>query len=61
MTRDGDGRLRITEAGDAARAGLKTHAPDWRARIHDGIDDADYVTTLTVLRRMMRNVGSDLL
>jgi hypothetical protein len=30
-----------------------------RARIHDGIGDADYVTTLKVLRRMIRNVGGD--
>ncbi|MFP3991927.1 MarR family transcriptional regulator [Streptomyces sp. E11-3] len=59
VTRDDDGRLWITEAGDAARADLKTHAPAWRDRIHEGVDDADYVTTLRVLRRMMRNVGSE--
>ncbi|MCF2530276.1 MarR family winged helix-turn-helix transcriptional regulator [Yinghuangia soli] len=60
VTRDGDGRLWITEAGDAARADLKTHAPEWRAAMHEGIDDADYVTALKVLRQMMRNVGSPL-
>ncbi|GAA3208214.1 MarR family transcriptional regulator [Dactylosporangium siamense] len=55
LTRDGDDRLWITEAGDEARAGLKRHAPAIRALIHDGIDDADYVTALQVLRRMIRN------
>ncbi|GGT78709.1 MarR family winged helix-turn-helix transcriptional regulator [Streptomyces lateritius] len=60
VTRDDDGRLWITEAGDAARADLKTHAPVWRDRIHEGVDDADYATTLNVLRRMMHNVGSPL-
>ncbi|MER6994488.1 MarR family winged helix-turn-helix transcriptional regulator [Streptomyces sp. NPDC000410] len=60
VTRDGEGRLWITEAGDAARADLKAHAPAWRDRIHEGIDDADYVTTVKVLRQMMRNVGSEL-
>ncbi|MFF1902767.1 MarR family winged helix-turn-helix transcriptional regulator [Kitasatospora sp. NPDC058218] len=60
VTQDGVGRLWITESGDAARAALKTHAPAWRDLIHEGVDDADYATTLRVLRRMMRNVGSDL-
>jgi len=59
LTRDGDGRLWITEAGEDARAGLKRHAPAIRARIHQGIDDADYVTALKVLRQMIRNTGGD--
>ncbi|MBQ1063119.1 MarR family transcriptional regulator [Micromonospora chalcea] len=57
LTRDADGRLRITEAGEDARLRLKQHAPGIRARIHDGVDDADYVTTLKVRRRMIRNTG----
>ncbi|MFE6834857.1 MarR family winged helix-turn-helix transcriptional regulator [Streptomyces sp. NPDC057705] len=59
ITRDADGRLWITETGDAARADLKAQAPAWRARIHEGIEDADYITTLNVLRRMMHNVGGE--
>ncbi|MGA5044503.1 MarR family transcriptional regulator [Streptomyces arboris] len=59
LTRDGDGRLWITEAGDQAREGLKRHAPAIRGRIHQGIDDADYVTALKVLRQMIRNTGGD--
>ncbi|GGT62319.1 MarR family winged helix-turn-helix transcriptional regulator [Streptomyces purpureus] len=58
VTRDSEGRLWITDAGDAARADLKAHAPAWREQMHAGIDDADYVTTLRVLQRMMRNVAA---
>ncbi|MEV6346491.1 hypothetical protein [Actinoplanes sp. NPDC051851] len=54
---DGDGRLRITEAGEEARLRLKQHAPAIRARIHRDIDDADYVTALRVLHRLIRNTG----
>ncbi|AIS02028.1 transposase [Streptomyces glaucescens] len=57
LTRDGDGRWWITEAGEAARAELKRHAPAIRARVHEGIEDADYVTALRVLRRMIRNTS----
>ncbi|MER7950722.1 MarR family transcriptional regulator [Streptomyces sp. NPDC096079] len=54
---DDEGRLWITEAGEAARVDLKRHAPAIRAHIHEGIDDADYVTALKVLRQMLRNTG----
>ncbi|MDI6102294.1 MarR family transcriptional regulator [Actinoplanes sp. NEAU-A12] len=57
LRRDAEGRWWITEAGEAARLDMKRHAPAIRARIHDGIDDADYVTALKVLRRMMANVA----
>ncbi|MFG1926994.1 MarR family transcriptional regulator [Cryptosporangium sp. NPDC048952] len=57
ITRDDRGRLTITAAGDAAKDTVAAQAPAVRAAIHDGIDDADYVTTLKVLQRMIRNVG----
>ncbi|MEV5746952.1 MarR family winged helix-turn-helix transcriptional regulator [Actinoallomurus sp. NPDC052308] len=57
LSRDGEGRLWITEAGEEARTDLKRHAPEIRARIHQGIDDADYVTALKVLQQMIRNTG----
>ncbi|MFK0255220.1 MarR family transcriptional regulator [Streptomyces sp. NPDC090445] len=57
LTRDGEGRLWITEAGEEARTRIKEHAPSIRARIHEGVDDADYVTALKVLRQMLRNTG----
>ncbi|MCU7820549.1 MarR family transcriptional regulator [Kitasatospora sp. DSM 101779] len=56
-TRDDAERLWITEAGDRARACLKQHAPAIRDRIHEGIDEADYVTALKVLRRMIADTG----
>jgi hypothetical protein len=57
LGRDAAGRLWITEAGEAARLRWKAHAPVIRARIHEGIDDADYATTVRVLQRMIRNTG----
>lgn len=60
LTRDGEGRLWITDAGEEARVRLKQHAPTIRARIHEGIDDADYVTALKVLRRMIQNTGGSM-
>ncbi|GAA2410524.1 hypothetical protein GCM10010191_19270 [Actinomadura vinacea] len=60
LTRDGGERLWITAAGEQARADLKRHAPAIRDRIHQGIDDADYVTALKVLQQMIRNTGGPL-
>lgn len=60
LSRDGETRLWITEAGEDARASLKQHAPAIRARIHQDIDDVDYVTTLKVLRRMIQNTGGSM-
>ncbi|MFG2332401.1 MarR family transcriptional regulator [Streptomyces sp. NPDC048604] len=57
LTRDEAARLWITEAGEDARAGLKARVPGFRTRVHERIDDADYVTTLKVLRQMLRNTG----
>lgn len=58
LTRDDAGLLWITEAGEQARTDLKHHAPAIRARIHQGIDDADYVTTLKVLQHLIRNTSN---
>ncbi|GAA4061074.1 MULTISPECIES: MarR family winged helix-turn-helix transcriptional regulator [Actinomadura] len=60
LTRDDEGRLWITESGEEARVDFKRHAPAIRERIHQGIDDADYVTALKVLQQMIRNVGGTL-
>ncbi|GIE31030.1 hypothetical protein Ait01nite_040750 [Actinoplanes italicus] len=54
---DADGRWWITGAGEAARLEMKKAGPAIRARIHEGIDDTDYVTALKVLHRMIANVG----
>ncbi|WP_017238091.1 MarR family winged helix-turn-helix transcriptional regulator [Streptomyces sp. SS] len=57
LTRDAEDRLWLTEEGEQARLDLKRNAPAIRASLHEGIADADYVTTLKVLRRMIRNAG----
>jgi hypothetical protein len=36
---------------------LARNAPAIRAALHEGIDDADYVTTVKVLQRLIRNAG----
>ncbi|GAB3149726.1 hypothetical protein GCM10027290_36400 [Micromonospora sonneratiae] len=59
LHRDDEDRPWITEAGEQARTDMKSHAPAIRDRIHDGIDDVDYVTALKVLRRMIDNVGGN--
>ncbi|MDT3396492.1 MarR family winged helix-turn-helix transcriptional regulator [Streptomyces sp. B1866] len=57
LTRDDGGLLWITESGEQARADVKRQVPAIRDRMHRGIDDADYVTTLKVLQQMIRNAG----
>ena len=57
LSRDGDDRLWLTEAGEAARVDMGRRSPAIRAQIHQGVDDADYIVALKVLRQMIRNVG----
>ncbi|WP_067489732.1 MarR family winged helix-turn-helix transcriptional regulator [Actinomadura hibisca] len=52
---DGDDRLWITEAGEAARTRVKRHAPAIRDRIHAGISDEEYTAALAVLQKMIAN------
>ncbi|MEU7628369.1 MarR family winged helix-turn-helix transcriptional regulator [Nocardia sp. NPDC049220] len=57
LTRDAEHRLWLTEEGEQARVDLARNAPAIRAALHEGIDDADYVTTVKVLHRLIRNAG----
>ena len=59
LRRDEQQRWWLTESGEQARLRLLQHAPDVRARLHQGIDDADYVTTVKVLQALIRNAGGD--
>ncbi|MFE6779581.1 MarR family winged helix-turn-helix transcriptional regulator [Streptomyces sp. NPDC057702] len=54
---DASGRLRFTEAGEAlyARAAAVQRAN--RATIHEGVSDAEFLTTMKVLQRMIHNTG----
>lgn len=49
-------RLRLTDAGRAAQGRIKELVTGLRAEVHAGISDEDYVTALTVMRRMIGNV-----
>ncbi|UQX04195.1 MarR family transcriptional regulator [Streptomyces sp. RerS4] len=57
LTRDTQNRLWLTEEGEQARVDLARNAPAIRAALHQGIDDADYVTTVKVLQQLIRNAG----
>ncbi|MFJ3786165.1 MarR family transcriptional regulator [Streptomyces sp. NPDC090093] len=57
LTQDTKGRLWLTEEGEQARVDLARNAPAIRAALHEGIDDADYVTTVKVLQQLIRNAG----
>ncbi|MFF4324180.1 MarR family transcriptional regulator [Streptomyces sp. NPDC001568] len=57
LSRDAEERLWLTEEGEQARLDLARNAPAMRAALHEGIDDADYVTTLKVLQQLIRNAG----
>ncbi|EMD24831.1 hypothetical protein [Amycolatopsis azurea] len=57
LTRDTEHRLWLTKEGEQARVDLARNAPAIRAALHDGIEDADYVTTVKVLQRLIRNAG----
>ncbi|MFI7322773.1 MarR family transcriptional regulator [Streptomyces venezuelae] len=57
LTRDTKDRLWLTPEGEQARVDLARNAPAIRAALHEGIDGADYVTTVKVLRRLIRNAG----
>ncbi|OXM47211.1 MarR family winged helix-turn-helix transcriptional regulator [Amycolatopsis alba] len=58
LTRGTGNRLWLTEEGEQARVDLARNAPAIRAALHEGIDDADYVTTVKVLQRLIRNAGA---
>ncbi|KPC75996.1 transposase [Streptomyces sp. NRRL WC-3753] len=57
LTRDVEKRLWLTTEGEQARVDIAGLAPSIVAVLHEGIDDADYVTTLKVLQRLIRNAG----
>ncbi|MFJ2745653.1 MarR family winged helix-turn-helix transcriptional regulator [Streptomyces sp. NPDC087440] len=60
LVEDETGRLRITDEGRALhqRAGETQRAS--RALVHRDVSDEEYLVTLKVLQRMLRNVGGQL-
>ncbi|MYW05504.1 MarR family winged helix-turn-helix transcriptional regulator [Streptomyces sp. SID3343] len=57
LTRDAEDRLWLTPEGEQARIDMAGIAPAIGAVLHEGIDDADYITTVKVLQRLIRNAG----
>ena len=57
LTKDTEDRLWLTPEGEQARVDLARNAPAIRAALHEGIDDADYVTAVKVLQQLIRNAG----
>jgi hypothetical protein len=51
------GRITVTPAGSAARGRLIVAVRDHRARITEGVDEAEYRTTVATLQRMARNLS----
>ena len=53
------GAMALTEAGEAARVRAGERNLVAHQQMHEGIDTADFVTTINVLRRMVANLGGN--
>ena len=58
-TTEADGRLTLTEAGEAGRQRAAARNLKVHEQMHNGIEAAEYVAALNVLRRMITNLGGD--
>ncbi|MFT2014872.1 MarR family winged helix-turn-helix transcriptional regulator [Streptomyces sp. 796.1] len=54
---DTAGRLQLTETGTALLTQAAEIQDANRATIHDGVTDAEFLTTIKVLQRMIHNTG----
>ncbi|KUJ69840.1 hypothetical protein ACZ90_08595 [Streptomyces albus subsp. albus] len=53
------GAMTLTEAGEAGRVRARERNARVHQQTHEGIETADFVTTINVLRRMVANLGGD--
>lgn len=58
MTEDAGG-MTLTEEGEAGRLRARERNLRVHERAHQGVDPADFVTTINVLRRMVANLGGN--
>ncbi|MBT2420043.1 MarR family transcriptional regulator [Streptomyces sp. ISL-22] len=58
LTEDG-GAMTLTEAGEAGRLRARERNLRVHRQMHEGVDTADFVTTVNVLRRMVANLGGN--
>jgi hypothetical protein len=56
---DETGTMTLTEAGEEGRLRARDRNARVHQRTHEGIDPADFVTTINVLRRMVANLGGN--
>ncbi|MFI6106726.1 MarR family transcriptional regulator [Streptomyces sp. NPDC051310] len=56
---EGSGGMTLTEAGEAGRLRARERNMRVHRQVHAGVDTADFVTTINVLRRMVANLGGD--
>ncbi|MFF4171840.1 MarR family transcriptional regulator [Streptomyces sp. NPDC001744] len=53
------GLMTLTGAGEAGRVRARERNLRVHRQVHEGVDTADFVTTINVLRRMVANLGGD--
>ncbi|MEU9570466.1 MarR family transcriptional regulator [Streptomyces massasporeus] len=59
LTEDAAGGMTLTEEGEAARLRARERNLGVHRRTHEGIAEADFVTTINVLRHMVANLGGN--
>ncbi len=59
LTRSPSGAFTLTARGETGRVRAAERVARTNARVHDGISEQAYEATLTVLRRMIANLGGD--
>ncbi|MGW5613801.1 MarR family transcriptional regulator [Streptomyces sp. NPDC003877] len=59
LTEDATGAMTLTDEGEAARLRARERNLRVHHQTHGGISQADFITTINVLRRMVANLGGD--
>jgi hypothetical protein len=59
LTEDATGAMTLTDEGEAARLRARERNLRVHHQTHQGISQADFITTINVLRRMVANLGGD--
>ncbi|MFH8223085.1 MarR family winged helix-turn-helix transcriptional regulator [Streptomyces sp. NPDC018057] len=59
LTEDAAGLMTLTEAGESGLGRARERGARVHRQTHQGIDPADFATTIDVLRRMVANLGGD--
>ncbi|GGW77871.1 MarR family transcriptional regulator [Streptomyces lomondensis] len=59
LTEDATGAMTLTDQGEAGRLRARDRNLQVHHQAHEGIDTADFVTTINVLRRIVANLGGN--